>query len=83
MLTLMASLCAPPAGFVKLPIPLGVDLFLTAVQLVARRDVAQRTVQTLVVVPRHEPCHDPPRVLQRQRRLRANAFRLIILLQSL
>ncbi len=45
-------------------------------QLVARRDVTQRAVQTLVVVPPDESRHDPPGIRQRQRRLRTDALRL-------
>ncbi len=74
MLTFTSSLLALAASLLQLPVPLGEDLRLAAMELVTRRDVAQRTVQTLVVVPRDESFHDPPGVLQRQGRLRPDAL---------
>src|SRR5947209_16432700 len=49
------------------------DLLLTAGEHVLRRDIANGTVQADIVVVFHVALHQPPRILQRQRRSRPDA----------
>src|SRR5689334_13699765 len=58
----------------QLPIPLSMDLLLTASEHVFRRDVADGTVQADIVVMFHVALHQPPRILQRQWRSRPDAL---------
>src|SRR6516164_9993699 len=58
----------------QLPISLSMDLLLTAGELVLRRDIADGTVQADIVVMFHVALHQPPRILQRQRRSRPDAL---------
>ena len=50
------------------------DLLLAPGEHVLRRDVANGTVQTDIVVMFHVTLHKPPRILQRQRRSRPDAL---------
>src|SRR6516164_3926268 len=58
----------------QLPIPLSRDLLLTAGEPVLRCDIANGTVQADIVAVFHIALHQPPRVLQRQRRPRPDAL---------
>src|SRR4051794_6926333 len=59
---------------IELAVPLGEDHLLTTGQLVRGCDVADRAVQADLVVMRHELCDEPPRVLQAQGGLDADAL---------
>src|SRR3954452_24425602 len=67
---------APRLGRCQLPLPLGPDRLLTTGQLVRRRDIADRAVQTNRVVMRHELGDQAPRILQAQGGLDADALSL-------
>jgi hypothetical protein len=58
----------------QLSISLIMDLLLTADEHVLRRDIANGTVQADTVVMLHVALHQPPRILQRQRRSRPDAL---------
>ena len=58
----------------QLSISLIMDLLLTAGEHVLRRDIANGTVQADTVVMFHVAFHQPPRILQRQRRSRPDAL---------
>ena len=58
----------------QLPVALRVDLLLTPGEHVLRRDVANGAVQADIVVMFHVALHQPPRILQRQRRSRPDAL---------
>src|SRR6202795_137185 len=53
---------------VQLPIPLGLNLLLMPGEHVLRRDVADGTVQTHVVVMLYVTLHQTPRIFERHRR---------------
>ena len=58
----------------QLPISLSIDFLLTAAEHVLRRDVANGTVQADIVVMLRVALHQPPRIIQRQRRSRPDAL---------
>src|SRR5207244_7347305 len=60
----------------QLPISLSMDLLLAAGEHVLRCDVANGTVQADIVVMSNVALHQPPRILQRQRRSRPDALSL-------
>jgi hypothetical protein len=62
--------------FLQLPISLSMDLLLTPGEHVLRRDVANGTIQADIVVIGHVALHEPPRIIQRQRRSRPDALSL-------
>ena len=58
----------------QLPIPVGLNLLLMTGEHVLWRDVADRAVQTNVVVMLYVTLNQMPRIFQRQRRSRADAL---------
>lgn len=58
----------------QLPIPLGLNLLLMPGEHVLWRDVTDRAVQTNVVVMLYVTFNQTPRIFERQRRSRADAF---------
>src|ERR1019366_4504478 len=66
-----SAVAAPP---LQLPIALGLNLLLLPAEHVPRRDVADRAVQTDVVVMLYVTLNQTPRIFQRQRRARPDAL---------